>query len=152
MQPIQKTSRRVCLGAGLLAWLMIGSAVAGPPLGQEHDEQYRHPGEQRYHDPGGRDRSRRAESRPRDFGRAERHRDEHYLGQSEDRYRSRRGAREAADAVRRGERGRVLSSQPVDDRGYRVRVLTPDGYVRERYVDPDADHDRRERSKRRRRD
>jgi hypothetical protein len=38
--------------------------------------------------------------------------------------------------VRRDERGRVLSSEPADDRGYRVRVLTPDGYVRERFVDP----------------
>jgi hypothetical protein len=51
-----------------------------------------------------------------------------------------RDARRAADAVRRGERGRVLSSEPDDDRGYRVRVLTPDGYVRERYIDP-RDHD-----------
>ena len=47
--------------------------------------------------------------------------------------------RRAADAVRRREHGRVLSTEPDDDRGYRVRVLTPDGYVRERYVDP---HDR----------
>lgn len=55
-------------------------------------------------------------------------------------YRYDRDARRAADAVRRGERGRVLSSRPDEDRGYRVRVLTPDGYVRERYVDPrDAD-------------
>lgn len=50
-----------------------------------------------------------------------------------------RDARRAADAVRRGERGRVLSSERDDDRGYRVRVLTPDGYVRERYVDPRDD-------------
>ena len=56
------------------------------------------------------------------------------------RYGDDRDARRAADAVRRGERGRVLSSEPDDDRGYRVRVLTPDGYVRERYVDP-HDHD-----------
>lgn len=54
------------------------------------------------------------------------------------RYGTDRDARRAADAVRRGERGRVLSSEP-DDRGYRVRVLTPDGYVRERYVDPRDD-------------
>ncbi|ANX02739.1 hypothetical protein [Immundisolibacter cernigliae] len=51
-------------------------------------------------------------------------------------------ARRAADAVRRDERGRVLSSEPTDDRGYRVRVLTPDGYVRERYVDPRDDRQR----------
>ena len=56
------------------------------------------------------------------------------------RYRDDRDARRAADAVRRREHGRVLSTEPDDDRGYRVRVLTPDGYVRERYVDP-HDHD-----------
>lgn len=55
------------------------------------------------------------------------------------RYGGDRDARRAADAVRRGEHGRVLSSERDDDRGYRVRVLTPDGYVRERYVDPRDD-------------
>lgn len=153
MQPINKTSRRVCLGAGLLTLLLTGSAVAEPPMGQDRGERYRHNSEQRYRDRdnwshGDRDESRR----PRETRRVERDRDERHLGQSDDRYRSRRGAREAADAVRRGERGRVLSSEPVDDRGYRVRVLTPDGYVRERYVDPYDDRDRRERSERRRRD
>jgi hypothetical protein len=139
MQPINKTSRRVCLGAGLLALLLAGGAVAGPPMGQERGERYRNRS--------GRDESQR---RPHDAGRVERHRDERYLGESDEHHRSRRGAREAADAVRRGERGRVLSSEPVDDRGYRVRVLTPDGYVRERYVDPYDD--RHPRSERRRRD
>jgi hypothetical protein len=59
-----------------------------------------------------------------------------------DRNRHGSDARRAADAVRRDERGRVLSSEPTGDRGYRVRVLTPDGYVRERYVDPRDDRQR----------
>lgn len=152
MQPINKTSRRACLGAGLLALLLAGGAVAEPPMGQERGERYRNHSEQRNRDPGSRNRIGRDESRrrPHDAGRVERHRDERYLGESDEHHRSRRGAREAADAVRRGERGRVLSSEPVDDRGYRVRVLTPDGYVRERYVDPYDD--RHPRSERRRRD
>lgn len=150
MQAIDKTSRRVCLGAGLLALLLAGGAAAEPPMGQARGERYR--SEQRHHDQGswnrgGRDEARR---RPHDAGRAERRHDERYLGESDERYRGRRGAREAADAVRRGKHGRVLSSEPVDDRGYRVRVLTPDGYVRERYVDPYDD--RHPRDERRRRD
>lgn len=67
-------------------------------------------------------------------------RDRYHDRDNGSRYGDDRDARRAADAVRRGERGRVLSSEPDDDRGYRVRVLTPDGYVRERYVDP-HDHD-----------
>ncbi|WP_372696253.1 hypothetical protein [Immundisolibacter sp.] len=152
MQPINKTSRWGCLGAGLLALLLAGGAVADTPMGQERGERYRDSGEQRYRDRGSWDRGDRDPSwrRPRDARRVERDRDERPLGQADDRYRSRRGARDAADAVRRGERGRGLSSEPVDDRGYRVRVLTPDGYVRERYVDPYDN--RRGRSERRRRD
>lgn len=77
----------------------------------------------------------RRDSRPDYRYERDRHRDRH----DDSRYRDDRDARRAADAVRRREHGRVLSTEPDDDRGYRVRVLTPDGYVRERYVDP---HDR----------
>ncbi len=73
----------------------------------------------------------RAEERPLGTSR-----DDHGRRSADPRHRSSSDARRAADAVRRDERGRVLSSEPTDDRGYRVRVLTPDGYVRERYVDP----------------
>ena len=73
MQPINKTSRRVCLGAGLLALLLTGSAVAEPPMGQDRGERYRHNSEQRYRDRdnwshGDRDESRR----PRETRRVER--------------------------------------------------------------------------------
>jgi hypothetical protein len=140
----------ICLSAGLLL-ACSGPALADPPLGGSRDRHgdYRDQPDRRDGnrgpDRGGRDGRNSAERRP--------------LGTSHDDYRWRRDddrrrpphscdrhpgfdrdARRAAEAVRRDERGRVLSSQPADDRGYRVRVLTPDGYVRERYVDPrDAD-------------
>jgi hypothetical protein len=72
------------------------------------------------------------------------HRENRY-GDPDQRYRYDRydrDARRAAESVRRDERGRVLSSEPTGDRGYRVRVLTPDGYVRERYVEPRDDRHR----------
>lgn len=155
----------ICLLAGLLL-AGSGPALADPPLGGSRDRHgdYRDQPDRRDWnrgpDRGGRDSRNSAERRPlgtshddyrwrrdEDPRRPPRYRDrderDHY---DQNRYRndrydgSDRDARRAADAVRRDERGRVLSSQPADDRGYRVRVLTPDGYVRERYVDPrDAD-------------
>jgi hypothetical protein len=153
----------ICLSAGLLL-ASSGPALADPPLGGSRDRHgdYRDQPDRRdgnrSPDRGGRDGRNSGERRPlgtshddyrwrRDDDRRRPPRDRYERDQyNQNRYRndrydsSDRDARRAAEAVRRDERGRVLSSQPADDRGYRVRVLTPDGYVRERYVDPrDAD-------------
>lgn len=139
----------VCLTIGL--WLLPAQpSLADPALGRSNDgygarEDY---GRER----GGAQR-RPLGTLPDDRGPYDRRhgddgRDRRYDGgrwgdrDDRSRYREERyghDARRAAEAVRRDERGRVLSSQPDDDRGYRVRVLTPDGYVRERYVDPRDD-------------
>jgi hypothetical protein len=52
-------------------------------------------------------------------------------------YRGRQPRERAAERARRSSRGgRVLSAEPDGDEGYRVRVLTPDGYIRNLTVDP----------------
>lgn len=120
-----------CLLTGLLLLAGSGPLLADPPPGGSRDRHGDHRGQ-----PDRRD-WRRGPDRDDRYGRNSAQR--RPLGTSHDdhdRYRYDRDARRAAEAVRRDERGRVLSSQPTDDRGYRVRVLTPDGYVRERYVDP----------------
>jgi len=138
------------LAAGLVLLAACGPLFADPALGRSDDQRdgYRGHATERQTDNRGWSRGQssarsRADQRPlgttyddyrgrsnddwSDRGR--------YRGQ-DDRDRYGHDARRAADAVRRDERGRVLSSEPADDRGYRVRVLTPDGYVRERFVDP----------------
>ena len=153
------------LAAGLVLLAACGPLLADPALGRSDDrrDSYR-----------GQSSERQSESRGWNRGQSgERSRaDRRPLGTTYDDYRGRsnddwsdrgryRGqndqdryghdARRAAEAVRRDERGRVLSSEPADDRGYRVRVLTPDGYVRERFVDPrDERYDSRRGSDRQR--
>lgn len=146
---MQRTQNAIRLAVGVILLAACGSLLADPALGQSDERQAEHGGWSRG--------PARAESSDRNWA------DPRLLGTSRDDYRGRfdndqsdRGddrygrqydrdryghdARRAADAVRRDERGRVLSSEPTDDRGYRVRVLTPDGYVRERYVDPRDEH------------
>jgi hypothetical protein len=130
----------------LVGVLLLAAALptwAGPNRGQ--DDEHRSDRDSRYreHYEGDRDRSL-GQDRQRSLRRNEAAR--RPLGTQHEEPRSFRGrdrydrdAGRAANAVRRDERGRVLRSEPTDDRGYRVRVLTPDGYVRERYVDPGGD-------------
>lgn len=163
---MKRMRHAIHLTAGLVLLAACGPLLADPALGDRRDS-YRsqsdeRPGEHRGWNRGSTraessDR-KRADQRPlgttRDDYRGRFHND--WSDRGGDRYRRQddrygHNARRAADAVRRDERGRVLSSEPTDDRGYRVRVLTPDGYVRERYVDPRDEHDdQRRRSERQR--
>ena len=166
---MKRTRHGLRLATCLLMLAASGPLFAGPALGGSDDRRGYQRGDDRrgsyqsndrrreYGSPDrGSSRSRsgertRAQERPLGTSRDDhggRFRDEQWDRQ-DNRYRTpdprhRHGsdARRAADAVRRDERGRVLSSEPTDDRGYRVRVLTPDGYVRERYVDPRDDRRR----------
>ncbi len=154
---MKRTRHAVRLATCLLMLAASGPLFAGPALGKTDDQRggYSSHSDQRgwSRDPGWAEASdrNRADRRPlgtsRDDYRGRFASDSSYRGDDRhggqyDRNRHGRDARRAADAVRRDERGRVLSSEPTDDRGYRVRVLTPDGYVRERYVDPhDEDRD-----------
>lgn len=55
-------------------------------------------------------------------------------------YRGREPRERAAEHARRSSRGgRVLSAEPAGDERYRVRVLTPEGYIRNLTVDPRHD-------------
>lgn len=55
-------------------------------------------------------------------------------------YRGREPRERAAERARRSSRGgRVLSAEPAGDERYRVRVLTPEGYIRNLTVDPRRD-------------
>lgn len=144
------------LAAGLALLAACGPLLADPALGSSDDRRdtYRDRSGEHRSESRGWDRQQsgersRADQRPlgttRDDYRRRSNDDRsdrgRYRGQDDqDRYGH--DARRAADAVRRNERGRVLSSEPTEDRGYRVRVLTPDGYVRERYVDPRDDRQR----------
>ena len=144
----------LCLSLGLLS-APIDAPLANPPLGGYDDRRggYGNHAQER-RQPDDRQRADRygnsAERRPLgtlhdDFDRRDNDGSSRWgRGRDDDRYDHRdrydRDAARAAESVRRDERGRVLSSRP-DDRGYRVRVLTPDGYVRERYVDPRDDRD-----------
>ena len=57
-------------------------------------------------------------------------------------YRGRGPREQAAERARRSSRGgRVLSAEPQGSDGYRVRVLTPDGYIRNLTVDPHRHED-----------
>jgi len=147
---MKRTRYAVQLTAGLVLLAVCGPLFADPALGRSDDrrDSYRGQSSERQSESRGWNRGQasersRAEQRPlgttRDDYRGQRQDDRsdrgRYRGQ-DDRDRYGRDARRAAEAVRRDERGRVLSSEPADDRGYRVRVLTPDGYVRERFVDP----------------
>lgn len=138
------------LAAGLVLLAACGPLFADPALGRSDDRRDSYRGQSSERQSEGRGWNRgpssersRADQRPlgttRDDYRGRSNDDRsdrgRYRGQ-DDRDRYGHDARRAADAVRRDERGRVLSSEPADDRGYRVRVLTPDGYVRERFVDP----------------
>ncbi len=154
---MQRTATRLI--GGLLLLAVAAAAVADSALGTDDDphDAYRGQSDQHQGDQRGWG-SDAARPQPPTGNRAyqsplgTQHDD--YRGQYEGDHQYDRGsdryghdARRAADAVRRDQRGRVLSSEPFDDRGYRVRVLTPDGYVRERYVDP-HDDDRRHRRRR----
>ncbi len=129
------------LVGGVLLLAVALPAWAGPDKGRDDSDR-------RDHDSHYDDRHERGQGRAK--GQYRRDEPAHRsLGTRRDESRSFRGpdrhdhydrdAGRAANAVRRDERGRVLRSEPTDDRGYRVRVLTPDGYVRERYVDPRRD-------------
>ena len=154
---MKRTRLSLRLATCLLALAASGPLFAGPALGETDGGRG---GYSSRSDQGGRSRGpepaeasdrNRAERRPlgtsRDDYRGRFDSDSSYRGDDRhggqyDRNRHGSNARRAAEAVRRDERGRVLSSEPTDDRGYRVRVLTPDGYVRERYVDPRDDWQR----------
>lgn len=57
-------------------------------------------------------------------------------------YRGREPREWAAERARRSSRGgRVLSAEPAGKESYRVRVLTPDGYIRNLVVDPRREDD-----------
>lgn len=153
---MKRMRHAIHLTAGVLLLAACGPLLADPTLGRSDDrrDNYRSQSDERQseHRRWNRGSTRaesndrnRADQRPlgttRDDYRGRSHDD--WSDRGDDRYRRQddrnrydHDARRAADAVRRDERGRVLSSEPTDDRGYRVRVLTPDGYVRERYVDP----------------
>lgn len=166
---MKRTRHGLRLATCLLVLAACGPLFAGPALGGPDDRRGHQRGDDRrgsYHSDdrrgeyGSRDRDSsrsrsgertRAQERPlgtlhddhrgrSDDHRWERRDDRH--GHPDQRHRYGSDARRAADAVRRDERGRVLSSEPTGDRGYRVRVLTPDGYVRERYVEPRDDRHR----------
>lgn len=166
---MKRTRHGLRLATCLLVLAACGPLFAGPALGGSDDRRGHQRGDDRrgsYHSDdrrgeyGSRDRDSsrsrsgertRAQERPlgtlhddhrgrSDDHRWERRDDRH--GHPDQRHRYGSDARRAADAVRRDERGRVLSSEPTGDRGYRVRVLTPDGYVRERYVEPRDDRHR----------
>lgn len=166
---MKRTRRSLRLATCLLVLAASGPLFAGPALGGSDDRRGDQRGDDRrgsYQSDdrrgeyGSRDRGSsrsrsdertRAQERPLGTSHDDYHgrSDDHQSERRDDRYRNpdqrnRHGsdARRAADAVRRDERGRVLSSEPTGDRGYRVRVLTPDGYVRERYVDPRDDRQR----------
>lgn len=167
---MKRMRHAIHLTAGLVLLAACAPLLADPALGRSADrrDSYRSQSDERQGEHRSWNRgSTRAESSDRKRA------DQRPLGTTRDDYRGRshddgsdRGgdryrrqddryghnARRAADAVRRDERGRVLSSEPTDDRGYRVRVLTPDGYVRERYVDPRDDDARRGSNRQRRRD
>ena len=159
---MKRTRHAVQVTVGLVLLVACGPLFADSARGRPDDrrDSYRGQSEQRqdqYRNDNRRSaraesgNKNRGEQRPlgttRD-GAGARHRDDAaHRGNARYRGNDDRDARRAADAVRRDERGRVLSSERADDRGYRVRVLTPDGYVRERYVDP-----RDERGDQRRRD
>jgi hypothetical protein len=141
----------LCLALGLLV-VPVGAPLADPPLGVRDDRRGGYGSHAQEHRQADDRRSygNSAERRPLgtlhdDFHRRDNDGGSRWgRGRDDDRYDHRdrydRDAARAAESVRRDERGRVLSSRP-DDRGYRVRVLTPDGYVRERYVDPRDDRD-----------
>jgi hypothetical protein len=147
----------LCLALGLLV-APVGAPLADPPLGGyddrrggygNHAQERRQPDDRQRADRYGNSAERRPlgtlhddfDRRNDDRGnRWERSRDNDRYDRYDRRDRYDHDAARAAESVRRDERGRVLSSRP-DDRGYRVRVLTPDGYVRERYVDPRDDRD-----------
>lgn len=166
---MQRTRQGLRLATWLLILAASGPLFAGPALGDSDDRRGHQRGEDRrgsYQSDdrrgeyGSRDRGssrsrsgERTRAKERPLGTSyDDHRGrsgDHHWERRDDRYRQpdqrhRYGsdARRAADAVRRDERGRVLSSEPTGDRGYRVRVLTPDGYVRERYVEPRDDRQR----------
>ncbi len=164
---MQRTATRLI--GGLLLLAVAAAAVADSALGTDDDRQDVYRGQPDQHQSDrrgwGSDGARpQPPARNRAYQRPLGTQHDDYRGQYEDDHTQGHGdaygrqydrgsdryghdARRAADAVRRDQRGRVLSSEPFDDRGYRVRVLTPDGYVRERYVDPHDDdrHHRRRR-------
>lgn len=121
-------TRLVILTVGLTLALPAGARSRDDDGGQGYDKEHRRETKEWRGDGGGGHKGDGGRGGPREWQQEGRRDWRESGGRDRD--------RAAEHARQRSRGGRVLSAEPDGDKRYRVRVLTPDGYIRNLSVDP----------------